>query len=131
MTAALSPFYQLCSKINFNKVFISVCKRNFCVGYTVTKKLNCQSDFLSKYVNKRDFFTNGRLCGTPGAAAAKTSVTGGQGLSKQQAEELTLRLTSEERLLLLEALQEYQSKIIKDEYLGKCCNRQIIMKILF
>ncbi|XP_044733767.1 transmembrane protein 65 [Chrysoperla carnea] len=42
-----------------------------------------------------------------------------QNLTKVQAQELALRLTNEERQLLLNALQEYQSKIIKDEYEGQ------------
>lgn len=54
--------------------------------------------------------------GTAGHAET-TSTT--QGLSKLQAQELILRLNSEERSILMSALQEYQSKLIKDEYEGK------------
>lgn len=39
-------------------------------------------------------------------------------ISKEQAIELTLRLTSDERKTLMCALQEYESKIIKEEYEG-------------
>lgn len=55
------------------------------------------------------------LLGT-GGHAETTSTT--QGLSKMQAEELVLRLTSEERTILHGALQEYLSKLVKDEYRG-------------
>lgn len=54
--------------------------------------------------------------GTAGHAET-TSTT--QGLSKLQAQELVLRLTGDERTILMTALQEYQSKLIKDEYEGK------------
>lgn len=54
--------------------------------------------------------------GTAGHAET-TSTT--QGLSKLQAQELVLRLTGDERTILMSALQEYQSKLVKDEYEGK------------
>lgn len=40
-------------------------------------------------------------------------------LTTQQAQELALRLTSDERQCLVKALQEFESKLIKDEYEGK------------
>lgn len=54
-----------------------------------------------------------------GAAARAETTTTIQGLSKLQAQELVLRLTTEERSILISALQEYQSKLVKDEYEGK------------
>ncbi|XP_057652116.1 transmembrane protein 65 isoform X5 [Diorhabda carinulata] len=51
--------------------------------------------------------------GTAGHAET-TSTT--QGLSKLQAQELILRLNGEERNVLMTALHEYQSKLVKDEY---------------
>lgn len=58
-------------------------------------------------------------CVTSGSAARAETTSTTQGLSKLQAEELVLRLTSEERNILVTALHEYQSKLIKDEYEGK------------
>lgn len=40
-------------------------------------------------------------------------------LTTQQAQELALRLTSDERQCLVKALQEFESKLIKDEYEGR------------
>lgn len=54
--------------------------------------------------------------GTAGHAET-TSTT--QGLSKLQAQELILRLNGEERNVLMIALHEYQSKLVKDEYEGQ------------
>lgn len=55
--------------------------------------------------------------GGTAAHAETTSTT--QGLNKLQAQELVLRLNTEERTVLYSALQEYQSKLVKDEYQGK------------
>lgn len=63
----------------------------------------------------RNFYVNSVLCGS--AARAETTSTI-QGLSKLQAQELVLRLTPEERNILISSLQEYQSKLVKDEYEG-------------
>ena len=54
-----------------------------------------------------------------GSAARAETTSTTQGLSKLQAQELVLRLTDEERAVLISALQEYHSKIIKDEYEGQ------------
>ncbi|KAF5278450.1 hypothetical protein FQA39_LY05939 [Lamprigera yunnana] len=54
-----------------------------------------------------------------GSAARAETTTTTQGLNKLQAQELILRLNSEERTLLYTALQEYQSKLVKDEYQGQ------------
>ncbi|XP_064210752.1 transmembrane protein 65 isoform X2 [Tribolium castaneum] len=62
---------------------------------------------------KLNFSTSCRLGGS-GGHAETTSTT--QGLSKLQAQELVLRLNGEERNILISALQEYQSKLVKDEY---------------
>ncbi|XP_064210751.1 uncharacterized protein LOC660444 isoform X1 [Tribolium castaneum] len=65
---------------------------------------------------KLNFSTSCRLGGS-GGHAETTSTT--QGLSKLQAQELVLRLNGEERNILISALQEYQSKLVKDEYEGQ------------
>lgn len=64
----------------------------------------------------KKFSVSSVASGTAGHAET-TSTT--QGLSKLQAQELVLRLTGDERTILMTALQEYQSKLIKDEYEGK------------
>lgn len=58
-------------------------------------------------------------CVLKGSAARAETTSTTQGLSKLQAQELVLRLNEEERTILISALQEYQSKLIKDEYEGK------------
>lgn len=115
MTSALSPVSHsvcnklnlLCPKIDFNllrsKKFFT---RNLC-----TKKITSKQIHVS-YTSRCLLRTSSRLSGT----AARPEITGG--LSKQQAQELTLRLNQEERALLLSALQEFQSNLVKDEYLG-------------
>lgn len=65
---------------------------------------------------KKNVSTQSVLHGT--AARAETTSTT-QGLSKLQAQELVLRLNDEERSVLISALQEYRSKLVKDEYEGK------------
>lgn len=62
------------------------------------------------------FSVNSVVLGSAGHAET-TSTT--QGLSKLQAQELILRLNGEERSVLMTALHEYQSKLVKDEYEGK------------
>lgn len=69
--------------------------------------------------HKRSFSVDPTLSGS--AARAETTSTT-HGLNKLQAQELILRLNSEERTILYTALQEYQSKLIKDEYQGKKYN---------
>ncbi|KAJ3657474.1 hypothetical protein Zmor_009274 [Zophobas morio] len=68
------------------------------------------------HTNRCNFSTNDVLCGS-GGHAETTSTT--QGLSKLQAQELVLRLNGEERNILISALQEYESKLVKDEYEGQ------------
>lgn len=58
-------------------------------------------------------------CVAMGSAARAETTSTTQGLSKLQAEELVLRLTGEERTILMTALREYQSKLVKDEYEGE------------
>ncbi|XP_017774872.1 PREDICTED: transmembrane protein 65 isoform X2 [Nicrophorus vespilloides] len=78
-------------------------------------------------MSKRQF---GVGTGLEGAAARAETTSTTQGLSKLQAQELVLRLTTEERVFLISALQEYQSKSIKDEYEAESVphptNRQLI-----
>lgn len=67
-------------------------------------------------VNTCKFSVSCTVNGTAGHAET-TSTT--QGLSKLQAQELILRLNGEERNILKTALNEYQSKLVKEEYEGK------------
>jgi hypothetical protein len=67
----------------------------------------------NSHIRNRNFSINYLLSGSAGRAET-TSTT--QGLSKLQAQELVLRLNGEERNILISALQEYQSKLVKDEY---------------
>jgi hypothetical protein len=70
----------------------------------------------NSHIRNRNFSINYLLSGSAGRAET-TSTT--QGLSKLQAQELVLRLNGEERNILISALQEYQSKLVKDEYEGQ------------
>lgn len=134
MTAPVSPLYHvMCSKVNLNFLQRCLFSTNLCCGSvpksilnTTRKKLVVDKWLWKYYLPKRYLTTNSRLCGIIGSAKA----TGELGLSKQQAEELTLKLTNEERGLLLTALQEYQSKIVKDEYLGECFIHDILCYLL-
>ncbi|KAK4876374.1 hypothetical protein RN001_012796 [Aquatica leii] len=99
--------------------------RTFCVESTNSSQkssIKCNFDlFRSNFNNQfkmrnNKFSVNSFLKGSAGRAET-TSTT--QGLSKLQAQELILRLNSEERTLLYTALQEYQSKLVKDEYQGQ------------
>lgn len=87
-----------------------------------TSKLHFSNRYFKLPINdyllctNRYFTLNSTKMGT--AARAETTSTI-QGLSKLQAQELVLRLTSEERSILISALQEYQSKLVKDELEGK------------
>lgn len=84
----------------------------------LTNFAKCENSAKNRCVNNFSckFSVNSVVRGTAGHAET-TSTT--QGLSKLQAQELILRLNSEERSILMTALQEYQSKLIKDEYEGK------------
>lgn len=106
----------LCPKIGLNflmsKYYFSrnLCRDRRLISYCkkITSKqihVSCPSRCLLR--------TSSKLSGT----AARPELTGG--LSKQQAQELTLRLNQEERAMLLSALQEFQSNLVKDEYLGR------------
>ncbi|XP_018563420.1 uncharacterized protein LOC108905131 [Anoplophora glabripennis] len=77
----------------------------------------CKSANLNNLnVNICKFSVNSVVLGSAGHAET-TSTT--QGLSKLQAQELILRLNGEERSVLMTALREYQSKLVKDEYEGQ------------
>lgn len=113
----------------------TVCLRNFIIQNTrlftfkfkndtinETSKFYLSSQFHcnlnKKYKNNnnnRQFSLNSITYGSGGRAETTSTI---QGLSKLQAQELVLRLTSEERNILFSALQEYQSKLVKDEYEG-------------
>lgn len=71
------------------------------------------------YVPKSRLWTN--VCAQSATSAASSVIRHHettQTLTKVQAQELALRLTTDERKILLNALQEYQSKLVKDEYEG-------------
>lgn len=71
------------------------------------------------YVPKSRLWTN--VCAQSATSAALSVIRHHettQTLTKVQAQELALRLTTDERKILLNALQEYQSKLVKDEYEG-------------
>lgn len=89
-------------------------------------KVNFGKSLLLKNIcsaKRSDFSDSHRFIGTScilsGSAARAETTSTTQGLSKLQAEELVLRLTGEERNILINALHEYQSKLVKDEYEGK------------
>lgn len=91
---------------------------------TVESFLVFTSNFSPRSTRKlSNFAVNPRFISTStvssGSAARAETTSTIQGLSKLQAEELVLRLTSEERSILSNALHEYQSKLVKDEYEGK------------
>lgn len=66
------------------------------------------------------FSTNGNyFYGAATIASSTTALPGA--LSKQQAKELAVRLTSNERNVLISALQECQSQKTKAEYEGNNC----------
>lgn len=71
---------------------------------------------IYQQLEKRFFGSSSFLRGSAGRAET-TSTT--QGLSKLQAQELVLRLNDEERTILISALKEFQSKLVRDEYEGE------------
>lgn len=101
----------------------NLCFRNFYLE-SINSSLNLSSKSNSNlfahkitpnYQRSNNFSVDFVLQGS--AARAETTSTT-QGLNKLQAQELILRLNSEERTVLYSALQEYQSKLVKDEYQG-------------
>lgn len=94
-------------------------------NFAAKSKVNFGSSLLFKSIccAKRNYLCDNRRfirtsCCLNGSAARAETTSTTQGLSKLQADELVLRLTSEERGILLTALHEYQSKLVKDEYAG-------------
>ena len=72
---------------------------------------NCfQNDLSVMFINQKRF-------GSASAAISSGAVPGV--LSKKQAKELAMKLTSDERQVLISALQECQSLKLKAEYEGK------------
>ncbi|XP_031349913.1 transmembrane protein 65 isoform X2 [Photinus pyralis] len=98
--------------------FINLTFRNFSRDSTISSQKS--SNGLLKYDCNQQFKIHKNSISVSvavkGSAARAETTTTTQGLSKLQAQELILRLNSEERTLLYSALQEYQSKLIKDEY---------------
>uniref|UniRef100_A0A1Y1MWL0 Uncharacterized protein n=1 Tax=Photinus pyralis TaxID=7054 RepID=A0A1Y1MWL0_PHOPY len=101
--------------------FINLTFRNFSRDSTISSQKS--SNGLLKYDCNQQFKIHKNSISVSvavkGSAARAETTTTTQGLSKLQAQELILRLNSEERTLLYSALQEYQSKLIKDEYQGQ------------
>ncbi|KAK9693617.1 Sugar efflux transporter for intercellular exchange [Popillia japonica] len=85
-------------------------ERNFCA-------LSCNFRIAKKDVHTNRNFSIDSIREGSAARAETTSTT--HGLSKLQAQELILRLTDEERNVLINALQEYHSKMVKEEYEGQ------------
>ncbi|CAH1979520.1 unnamed protein product [Acanthoscelides obtectus] len=81
-----------------------------------TRVTNLAGFFKVDEVHNCKFSVDTTLRGTAGHAETTCTT---QGLSKLQAQELILRLNSVERNHLMTALQEYNSKIIKEEYEGQ------------
>ncbi|KAI4460939.1 rag1-activating protein 1 [Holotrichia oblita] len=84
-------------------------EKNFCA-------FNCNFRIAKKDVHTNRKFSVDTAREGSAARAETTSTT--HGLSKLQAQELILRLTDEERNVLISALQEYHSKMVKEEYEG-------------
>ncbi|XP_044753678.1 uncharacterized protein LOC123313050 [Coccinella septempunctata] len=104
-----------------NKVLKNCIYFSNLVGTRQLKYIN-KPMFSVSFVNKHSLnhsrnISGSLICYGSGARAETTSTT--QGLSKLQAQELVLRLNQEERQMLLNALQEYQSKLVKEEYEGQ------------
>ncbi|XP_034950296.1 uncharacterized protein [Chelonus insularis] len=74
---------------------------------------NCPIRFFTKIDNNVVNFTKKKY-GTAARAGSHPD-----SFSKQKAKELAMRLTSEEREMLVATLQDYQSQIIKAEYQGQ------------
>lgn len=107
MTSTLSPIYHsVCTKLNLLCPRVSLLHVKKATFSSIHKNRKATYD---RHVCTSNIFMR-QISRLPGS---KPEIT------KQQAEELTLRLTSEERALLLSTLQEYQSKLVKDEYLGE------------
>lgn len=79
--------------------------------------LNDKVHIKQRDLNHRKTFSVS--CVNRGSAARAETTTTTQGLSKLQAQELILRLTSEEREILINAIQEFHSKMLKDQYEGE------------
>lgn len=100
-----------------NEAFVETSKKFWSSQVIINNNNNYNRIYLYKNNNNnnRRFSLSSITYGS--AARAETTSTI-QGLSKLQAQELVLRLTTEERIILYSALQEYQSKLVKDEYEG-------------
>ncbi|XP_034950297.1 transmembrane protein 65 isoform X3 [Chelonus insularis] len=79
---------------------------------------NCPIRFFTKIDNNVVNFTKKKY-GTAARAGSHPD-----SFSKQKAKELAMRLTSEEREMLVATLQDYQSQIIKAEYQADQWNQQ-------
>ncbi|KAL3269059.1 hypothetical protein HHI36_008142 [Cryptolaemus montrouzieri] len=92
-------------------------------SYNLLRSLEQHESFSNLYIKigkNLSPVTNFRASVTHYGSAARAETTSTtQGLSKLQAQELVLRLNQEERQILLSALQEYQSKLVKDELEGQ------------
>lgn len=97
-------------------------ERNLCA-------LSCNFRIAKKDVHTNRNFSIDSIREGSAARAETTSTT--HGLSKLQAQELILRLTDEERNVLINALQEYHSKMVKEEYEGtyKLLHSNFVMQL--
>lgn len=80
----------------------------------------CLWSFTGNHVNKMttSIYINQERNGSASTAISTGAVLPGV-LTKKQAKELAVRLTSDERQVLISALQECQSQKLKAEYEGK------------
>lgn len=101
--------------------FINLTFRNFSRESIFSSQKSSIKLLKSKFAHQFKVHKNSISVNLPlkGSAARAETASTTQGLNKLQAQELILRLNSEERTLLYSALQEYQSKLIKDEYQGQ------------
>lgn len=103
----ISNNYNNNSKTSFKATMLFQ-RRNF--GWNSTTIKNCD--------HRNQIFMHNRWMGSASAVISTTGTIPGV-LSKKQAKELAVRLTSDERQVLIDALQECQSHKIKAEFEGK------------
>lgn len=86
-----------------------------CQVFGIAKQSTLNNKYLPN-VSSHSFLCTSAVSG--GIASRAETTSAATGLTKLQAQELVLRLTIEERVMLVNALNEYESKLIKDGYEG-------------
>lgn len=109
----------------FTRRTLGLVRQLFCESLTrneinnETKKLCAVS--CNFWIGRKNVHTNRKFsidAIREGSAARAETTSTTQGLSKLQAQELILRLTNEERNVLISALHEYHSKVVAEGYQG-------------